>query len=48
MIPKLLLDSAHIPQRTKDQLTALYHTLNPFDLRKAIDHKITNIRQRAR
>ncbi len=43
-----LLDSAHIPQHIKDQLTELYHTLNPFTLRKAIDHKITSIRQLAR
>ena len=43
-----ILDSVHIPQRTKDQLTDLYHTLNPFDLRKAIDQKIRRIRQLAR
>jgi hypothetical protein len=39
-----ILDSEHVPQRTKDQLTNLYHTLNPFQLRKAIDAKITQIR----
>lgn len=43
-----ILDSAHISQRTKDQLTELYHTLNPFNLRKAIDHNIAKIRQLAR
>lgn len=43
-----ILDSAHIPQRVKNKLTDLYHTLNPFTLRKAIDAKITNIRQLAR
>ena len=43
-----ILDSAYLPQRTKDQLTDLYRTLNPFDLRKAIDRKIQNIRLLAR
>jgi len=43
-----ILDSPHILQRTKDKLTDLYHTLNPFHLRKAIDHNIAKIRQLAR
>lgn len=43
-----ILDSTHVPQRTKDKLTDLYHTLNPFTLRKAIDHQIAKIRQLAR
>lgn len=43
-----ILDSEHIKQRTKDRLTDLYNTLNPFGLRKAIDHKISKIRQLAR
>lgn len=43
-----ILDSQHIPQHVKDQLTDLYHTLNPFQLRKAVDAKITQIRQLAR
>ena len=43
-----LLASAHIPQRAKDTLTDLYHTLNPFDLRRAIDAKIVRIRTLAR
>ena len=43
-----ILHSEHIPQRLKDKLTDLYQSLNPFDLRKAIDQKITDIRQRAR
>ena len=43
-----LLDSEHIPQRIKDKLTALYQTLNPFHLRKAIDAKIACIRKLAR
>ena len=43
-----LLDSPQVPQRTKDQLTALYQPLNPFRLRQAIDAKITQIRQLAR
>ena len=43
-----ILDSAQIPQGTKDKLTALYQTLNPFHLRKLIDPKIARIRKRAR
>ena len=43
-----ILDSKHIPQCTKDKLDDLYHTLNPFNLRKAIDQKISRIRQIAR
>jgi hypothetical protein len=43
-----LLDSTHIPQRTKAKLTDLYHTLNPFRLRQAIDAKIAQIRKPAR
>ena len=43
-----LLNSEHIPQRIKAQLTECYRTLNPFTLRKAIDHHIAHIRQLAR
>jgi len=43
-----ILDSGDVPQRTKDKLTDLYQSLNPFTLRKAIDRKITIIRQLAR
>ena len=43
-----ILDSKHIPQRTKDKLTDHYQTLNPFQLRKAIDQKINKIKQLAR
>jgi len=43
-----ILDSEHIPQRAKDKLTDLYQTLNPFQLRKAIDAKIIKIKQLAR
>ena len=43
-----ILDSEHIPQHVKDQLTALSHTLNPFQLRKAVDAQITQIRKLAR
>ena len=43
-----ILDSAQIPQGTKDKLTALSQTLNPFHLRKLIDAKIARIRKRAR
>lgn len=43
-----ILDSQHIPQRIKDTLTDLSHTLNPFHLRKAIDAKIAHIRKLGR
>jgi hypothetical protein len=43
-----LLESNHIPQHIKDKLTALYQTLNPFQLRKTIDQKIQAIKQLAR
>lgn len=43
-----ILDSEHIPQHTKNKLTDLYNTLNPFQLRKIIDAKITQIRRLAR
>jgi len=43
-----ILDSEHIPQRTKDTRTDLYQTLNPFQLRKAIDAKIAHIRKLGR
>ena len=43
-----ILDSAQIPQGTKDTLTALYQTLSPFHLRKLIDAKIARIRKLAR
>lgn len=43
-----ILNTEHVPQRVKDTLTELYHTLNPFHLRKAIDPKIAHIRKLGR
>lgn len=43
-----LLNSPKVPRETKLRLIAQYRTLNPFQLRKAIDEKIRRIRQLAR
>ena len=43
-----VLESEHLPQDTKDKLTACYNTLNPFALRQALDEKIRRIKQLAR
>ena len=38
-----VLESEFIPEETKDQLRQLYKTLNPFDLKKIIAHKLDKI-----
>ena len=38
-----LLESPHIPQATKQRLTALHDSLNPFRLKEAIEHKLRAI-----
>lgn len=35
-----ILECEHVPQETKDKLTALFHTLNPFGLRKQMQQKL--------
>jgi len=37
---KRLIESDQIPKKTKDQLKALYETLNPAALKRRIDHKL--------
>jgi hypothetical protein len=38
-----LIQSPYIPQNTKDQLASLFHSLNPFLLRKAMEAKLKKI-----
>jgi hypothetical protein len=38
-----ILDSQHIPQNIKDQLTALFTSLDPFSLRKGIEKKTKKV-----
>jgi hypothetical protein len=40
-----LIESSHIPQNTKEKLTALLQTLNPFLLRKFMETKLRKISQ---
>lgn len=43
-----ILDSKHIPEKTKQQLKEIFKTLNPFKLKKTIDEKIAKIHSLAR
>jgi hypothetical protein len=38
-----LMKSEHIPELKKKELTAIYNSLNPFDLKKSIKKKVDNI-----
>ncbi len=38
-----ILESPDIPKETKDQLTAQFKTLNPFELREAMENKLKKI-----
>lgn len=38
-----VLESEHIDQETKDKLTSVFKTLNPFDLKKSLELKLKNI-----
>ena len=38
-----VLDSEHINQEIKDKLTAIYKTLNPFELKKSLEIKLKRI-----
>ncbi len=38
-----LMKSEHIPELKKKELTAIYNSLNPFDLKKSIKMKVDNI-----
>ncbi|PIS29256.1 hypothetical protein COT42_05940 [Candidatus Saganbacteria bacterium CG08_land_8_20_14_0_20_45_16] len=42
---KRLIESDQIPKKTKDQLKALYETLNPAALKRRIDHKLSLLLQ---
>jgi 5S rRNA maturation endonuclease (ribonuclease M5) len=43
-----ILESKHIEKETKQRLTDLFKTLNPFKLKRTIDEKIARIHQLAR
>jgi hypothetical protein len=43
-----ILESNHIPKKTKGKLKAIFKTLNPFKLKMTIDDKIANIHSLAR
>lgn len=43
-----ILESKHISKQTKNQLKALFKTINPFKLRKTIDEKIARIHKLAK
>ena len=38
-----IMESEHIDQETKDKLTSVFKTLNPFDLKKSLELKLKNI-----
>ena len=38
-----ILESPNIPKETRDQLTDKFKTLNPFELRKAMEEKLKRI-----
>ena len=38
-----ILESPDIPKETKDKLTAQFNTLNPFDLRNALEEKLKRL-----
>lgn len=38
-----VMESEHITQETKDKLTNIFKTLNPFDLKKSLELKLKNI-----
>lgn len=43
-----IVESSYIPKQTKNELRALYNTLNPFDLQQRMANKITTIRKLAK
>lgn len=38
-----VMESEHIEQETKDKLTRIYNTLNPFELKKSMENKLKSI-----